>query len=146
MVTKRRVLQLSSDSVAGANELVVEIQQAEVGPLALEVGLLVSRLVESLHLRSRAGPSLTLSLINDDRLPKAIVTHQPDGARSFAVGINQTEYLQAVLLRAFRDGAAEVNHIHIEGQRDGEPFDLTLMFELYKEPMSEGEAAVRLRD
>jgi hypothetical protein len=59
---------------------------------------------------------------------------------SLAIGRNQAGYLQAVLLRAYRDQMAEVNHVHIEGQRSGTPFDLTVMFEVAREPMTPEDA------
>ena len=46
------------------------------------------------------------------------------------------EYLQAVLLRAYRDGMAEIGHVHIETNAA----DLTLLFSVSAPPMSADEA------
>jgi hypothetical protein len=64
----------------------------------------------------------------------------------FELGRNQVEYLRAVLLRALRDGAAEANHIHIEGELAGQQYDLTVMFQVSQPPMSPEEAAKRMAD
>jgi hypothetical protein len=50
-----------------------------------------------------------------------------------------------VLLRAYRDGLAEANHVHLDGTRQKHPFSLTFFFELYREPMSGEEAIKRLK-
>jgi hypothetical protein len=84
-------------------------------------------------------------LINSDRVSKASVVRELGGSVCFAIGRNQAKYLQAVLLRAYRDQIAEVNHVHIDGESDGKPFDLTVIFELSLEPMTP-ENAKKLLD
>lgn len=124
----------------------MEIQQPDVGSFALELTLLACQLSESLRIQLRGGSSLVLTRLAADRVPKAVVTVAPDGAMSFALGTNQIESLQSVLLRAYRDEMAEVNHIHVEGERDGNPFDLTFMFGASRPPMSADKAAKLLAD
>jgi hypothetical protein len=62
----------------------------------------------------------------------------------FSLSRNQAEYLEATLLRAYRDEMAEVNHIHLEGELDGSSYDLTLLFDVSRPPMSPEEATARM--
>jgi hypothetical protein len=140
MVTVKRFLSLASESLMGTTETVIELKQAAVGSIALEVALLLAGMVQSLRIRPSKGPQLIVTLIDSDRISKAVVTREPDNTVSFAIGRNQAEYLHAVLLRAYRDQMAEVNHVHIEGQSDAAPFDLTVMFEVAREPMTSEDA------
>jgi hypothetical protein len=146
MVAIRRFLSLPGESLLGPTEVVIELQQCAVASVALELALLLAGLVESLRLRPSAGPTILLTLIDNDRIAKAVVAHCPDRTVSFALGRNQAEFLQAVLLRAYRDQMAEINHVHIEGERDGTAFDLTVLFDVYRAPMSADEAAKLLAD
>ena len=136
MVADKRFLSLAGECLMGANEIVIEVKHDFVGSLALELTLLLSGLIESLRIRPDKGCQLVLTLTDSDRISKAIVTCISTNTLSFRIGRNQAEYLQAVLLRAYRDQMAEVNHVHIEGQRDGKPFDLTVMFEFARGPVS----------
>jgi hypothetical protein len=140
MVAVKRFLTLASESLMSANEVVIELKQAAIGSFALELALLIAGLVQSLRIRPSRGAPLLLTLIDRDRVAKAVVAREPDDSVSFAIGRNQAEYLHAVLLRAYRDQMAEVNHVHIEGQLSGSPFDLTVMFEVAREPMTPEDA------
>lgn len=125
-----RSVSLPSQTSSGGAEFVLALEHAAVGSFALELTLLLTGLVETLRIRPVRGPKLQLTLIDAERVSKANVALDPMGATCFAIGRNQAQYLQAVLLRAYRDQIAEVNHIHIEGQNGGRLFDLTAMFEL----------------
>lgn len=140
MVAVKRFLSLASESLMSSNELVIELKQAAIGSFALELALLIAGLVQSVRIRPSRGAPLLLTLADNDRAAKAVVAREPDDTVSFAIGRNQAEYLHAVLLRAYRDQMAEVNHLHIEGQRSGSPFDLTVMFEVAREPMTPEDA------
>lgn len=146
MVDVRRFLEIAGESLLGSAEIVLELEQSVVASMALELTLLLAGLSSSLRLGPSAGPAIIMKLVPGDRVSKAAVTLAADGALSFVLGTNQAEYLQTVLLRAYRDEAAEVNHVHIEGERDGLAFDLTVMFGVFREPMSAEEAKRLLRD
>lgn len=146
MVTIRRFVTLSSESLVGDNEVVIESQQTHFATMALEMTLLLEGMVTSIKLRASTGPSIILTLIEGDKVAKTEVSTDADGTLIFTIGRNQAEYLQAVFLRAYRDGMAEVNHVHIEGNRNGDPFDLTVMFDSYGEPMTSEEADKLLHD
>jgi len=140
MAVSKRFLSLPGESLMGAGEVVIELKQGVIGSFALELALLLSGLVQSLRIQPTKGPQLLVTLTDSDRISKATVTREaPDSVR-FNIGRNQAAYLQATLLRAYRDEMAEVNHVHIEGQCNGTPFDLTVMFELAREPMTPEEA------
>lgn len=146
MVAVRRFLALATDALLGATEVVIELNQPAVAAVALELTLLLLGLAESLRLAPKSGPTIFLRLLGDKRASKAGAALGSDGSVRFALGRNQAEYLQAVLLRAYRDQMAEVNHVHIEGERDGHSFDLTVMFESFRAPMSAEEAEKLLKD
>lgn len=59
----------------------------------------------------------------------------------FEMGTNHAGYLRVVLLRAYRDGWAEVNHVHIEAVLGDKLYDLTVMLELLRGP-TPGEDAM----
>lgn len=146
MVAVRRFLALDCESVQGSREAVIELPQAALANVALELTLLIAGLAEALRLQPSKGPAISVTLLADDCVTKAVVTSASDGALAFALGRNQAEYLQAVLLRAYRDQMAEVNHVHIEGEQQGTAFDLTVMFAVSREPMSAEDAQKLLND
>lgn len=139
MVAVRRFLSLPGECLASATEAVIEVPLPLVAGMALELTLLLEGLSESLRLRPSAGPMLVLTMLDKDNVSKAIATKDDAGAIRFALGRNQVGYLQAVLLRAFRDQMAEVNHVHVEAVLEGSLFDLTVMFDVSREPMSPEE-------
>lgn len=146
MVGARRYLSVLTESVVGPNEVVLELAQSVLGSLALELALLIAGLAAALRVQPSRGAPIILRLLDDDRVSKALAERASDGSVTFAIGRNQAEYLQMVLLRAYRDEMAEVNHVHIEGDHQGQPLDLTLMFEVSAEPMSAEEANKLLND
>jgi hypothetical protein len=125
---------------------VIELQQNSVAAMALELTLLVNGLAEVLHLKPSRGPSISLRVLADDRVSKAIVSISVDESVNFSLGRNQAEYLQAVLLRAYRDQVADVNHVHIEGAFSEGSLDFTVVFGTSRKPMSADEAEKLLRD
>jgi len=140
-----RVVVLPVEPIVGDNEAVIECPQSLVAALALELSLLLTGFSDSLRLRAPLGMSIVITVGLGSAVSKALVERASTNSLFFELGRNQAEYLQAVLLRAHRDGAAEVNHIHIEGMETNDPFDLTVMFELYSEPMS-AEEAIKMMD
>lgn len=139
----QRFLSLKSETLVGPSESVVEVAHDEVGLLALEITLLLERLVDCLTVNDPQG--FGMMLVVASRQGGAAVSHAGTKRLSVELGRSQGEHLQAVLLRAFRDGAAEVNHVHLEGELEGRQYDLTIMFEVSQPPMSPDEAA-RLMD
>lgn len=145
MVTPmKRSLPIAQNFVFGDAEAVVELAQPEIGVLLIEATLLLCAMSSTLRLRSPAGQRIDLSIGSAD--VRATVEHVSGLNIAFILPRNQIEYLQAVLLRAYRDEMAEVSHIHLEGLREGVPFDLTFLFEAYRPPMSPEEAATLMDD
>jgi len=140
-----RFLLLSSEPLVGSGEVVVELSHATVPTLALELSLLLGGLADSVRLSANSGASVILAVGGGDTVNKADVKRKSTDTVHFRLGTNQVEYLQAVLLRAYRDGAAEVNHVHVEGSDDDADYDLTLLFERFREPMT-GAEAMKLMD
>jgi hypothetical protein len=58
---------------------------------------------------------------------------------AFELSRTQATYMQATLLRTYRDEMAAVDHVHIEGFMRESPFDLTLFFALSRPPMTPEE-------
>ena len=127
-------------------EVVVELPQTTVPTLALELSLLLEGLADSVRLGAASGASVVLTIGGGETVAKAKVKREAEAAVCFELGTNQAEHLKALLMRTYRDGVAEVDHVHIEGAVGDEPFDLTLMFELFREPMSAEEAVKLMTD
>jgi hypothetical protein len=142
----KRFLPLACESLLGPGDIVIELQQAVVANMALEITLLMSGSTESLRLQPSRGPAVYLRLTAEGPVGKAAVARAPDGSVMFTLGRNQAEFLHAVLLRAYRDQIAEVNHVHVEGDCGGSPFDLTIMFDKSREPISAEQAAKLMAD
>lgn len=134
-----RFLSLKTEALVGRGESVVEVAHAEVAALALEVTLVLEGLVDGLTVQGPGGPSMTLTV--GSAQGRALVSRVAPNRMRFELGRNQAEYLQAVLLRAVRDGSAETNHLHIEGELAGQQYDLTVMFQVSQPPLSPEEAA-----
>ncbi len=136
-----RFFRISSEPLFGQEEVVLEVEQAEVGALALELTLLLMKLTESISISSPEGHAIYLSLQDEpEELAKRTkVASVAEKRLNFALSRTQAGYLQATLLRAYRDEMAEVNHIHIEGTLRGAPFDLTIFFQTSRPPMSPEE-------
>lgn len=137
-----RVLRLPTSPLLGTSEVVLEVPHALVSGLALELALLTAGLSDSVRLVAKTGAAIVLSLGEG-------LTSRADRAEdeaSFEIARNQAEYLLMVLLRAHRDGTAEVNHVHIEGISSQSSFDLTILFELSAPPMTPEEAKKLMDD
>lgn len=141
-----RTIPLPAEPVLGENEVAIEVPHTVVASWALELALLLAGLTRSLRMRAQSGMSIVIVIGSGIAVSKATVRRDKADTLSFEVGRNQAEYLHAVFLRAHRDGAAEVNHVHIEGTLNGVPFDLTVLFDTYREPMTQEEAMKLLAD
>jgi hypothetical protein len=136
----KRVTRLDGAAVANRDELVVEIRHATVGAWALEIMLLSGAFAEEVVVHLGDGWTIALRMSGDPEARRSAFTST--GERSYTCVLSRTQlgYVQGTLLRAYRDEVAEVNHIHVEGLLGDSPFDMTLMFERYREPMSPEEA------
>jgi hypothetical protein len=141
-----RFLASDDEIIFGQGEAVVEIMQERFGVWTLEISLLLQGLAESLTVRSPKGGTLLLSLLADKRVRRSAVSCGGTDKLRFDLSRTQAEYLQTVLLRAYRDGMADVDHVHIEGALAGTAYDLTFFFGASRPPMSAEEAARRLQD
>jgi hypothetical protein len=118
---------------------VIEVAPAQIVPFTLELALLVHEAVTGLELVSASDQRVVLTV---DEGTTWAITGDP-GPVVFALGRNQVEHLHATLLRAYRDGVAEVDHVHVEPRTDGVDVALTIVFDEFAPPMSP-EAAARL--
>lgn len=140
-----RTIKLGSTPLTGRDELIVEIQQKEVARWALEFALLLGGFVEQTEVRLEDGSSILFQIISDSTAGRAIMARRGESAFSCELSRTQAGYVHATLLRAYRDEMAEVNHIHVEGFLGDASFDLTLMFDTYRSPMSAKEAEEMIR-
>lgn len=141
MVAITRQISVDGDSLLGDGELVLELKPSAIAPLSLELTLLSQGLVEQVKVSPRTGPTIVLRLAADVAAPRAAIECDSEGYYRVRLGRDQLGYMHVVLLRAFRDHAAEVSHVHIEGRLGGRPFDFTLLFSVFMEPMTSDEAA-----
>jgi len=140
----KRSIGLEAEPIVGPGEVVIELSHGNVPIAALEIRLLLEAMTTSLRFSAGAGCSVLLTVSDARVANKALVTSHDSGVVAFHVGINQAEYLEATLLRAYRDEAAEVNHLHVEGLLDSNAMDLTVLFERSLPSMSAEEAEKRL--
>jgi len=140
-----RFLACDDEIIFGQREAVLEIMQERFGVWALEIALLLQGLAESLTVRSPSGGTLLLALLSDRGVKRSVVSPHGTNKLRFELSRTQAEYLQAVLLRAYRDGMADVEHVHIEGRCAGATYDLTLFFGASRPPKSVEEAAKLLQ-
>lgn len=136
----KRLLKTDSTAIIGPGELVLEVSKNEFGKWALEFTLLLEGLAKIIEIRPDGKFWIRISLSADPQAYRLVALKSGNGDVEFVLPRNQAENLQAVLLRAYRDEMAEVNHVHAEGHMDGKPFDLTMMFDVYQPPMTAEEA------
>lgn len=141
----KRTFFINDEILLGQYEMVMSIRQGEVAGLALEVALLLEDLSRSLRIRSDESPkgaSLVLSVGGSkDQGPKrkrvaetSVATcRSADNTMYFSLREDEVGALYVTLLQAYRDQIAEVNHIHLSSQKDGQEFDLTVVFEQSRE-------------
>ena len=135
---------IQTDSIlTGPNEVVLSITHDALTQWALEVVLLQRGLNDKLRVWSSEGSHLILAAATTAEV-RARWSTGARGSLRVSLPANQIGYLEAVLLRAWRDSIAETNHIHLEGEREGRGFDLTVMFDMARPPMSGDEATRRL--
>ena len=142
-----RKIVLDTAVIQNAEELVIQIRQSRLPEWALEITLLIESLSSALTVQAPDGFRLALTLLSAGTTAPKRSRLVRRGSKAIDVDVprNQMEFLQAVLLRAYRDESAEVNHVHLEGELGGRQFDLTWLFDTARPPMSADEAS-RLMD
>ena len=130
----KRSLLMNEDLIVGDSEVVIDVAQRMVISLTLEVTLLLCGMASLLSFRCVNGQRVDVAIGARD--PRALVDMISPSHIRFELPRNQAEFLQAVLLRTYRDEMAEVNHIHLEGYLSGDPFDLTFVFEVHQPSLS----------
>lgn len=130
------------------NEAVVSVSASDIDIWCLEVARLVEGSADSLTIATHKGDKkITIKLGGKDADKSKNMCQRVNGkGLEFSLPLNQSEYLLATLDQIKRDGAADVNHIHLEGIQDERSFDLTFFFDNVKKPLSPEEAAKLLKD
>lgn len=145
-----RIFRTKNDPVLGKTDLGFEVEQAEIGTFALELTLLLEGLSEMLVISTPAGYRISLSVQKREekgRFEARTKVTQVDSMRmTFELARTQAMYMQATLLRTYRDEMAAVDHVHIEGFLRDLPFDLTLFFAAARPPMTPEEIEKMTRD
>jgi hypothetical protein len=137
-----RIVELEDGHILlGEAEVVVELSQASVATLALEFTLLLAGLSDSLALRAGKGVQVTFRLLdpNNNARTSIVLAAGKDRLR-VELARAHAEYAHAVLLRTYRDGMADVSHVHIEAELAGRSYDVTLLFAAFRAPMSPEDA------
>jgi hypothetical protein len=134
-----RTLKLGAERlIAGGSEVVVELSQGEAATFALELVLLLRGLTNLVNVM--AGAAKLVLRLAEPTSTATTFNREASGRMVCSLTRDNAEYLEATLLRAYRDGMAEVNHVHVQGTLDGESFDLTLLFDSSRLPMTPEEA------
>ncbi|MEZ4306427.1 MAG: hypothetical protein R3F14_00040 [Polyangiaceae bacterium] len=139
-----RSVEATGEVLSNSAEVVLELTPREVETWALEVELLLRGLSDRLTVRGDGGKHVVLTLDKGAASGRGRALRPDEHTFRFDLPANQLGYLQRALLVAYRDGVAEVNHIHIETDAGAGTFDLTVMFEVYRPPMPGEEATRRL--
>lgn len=129
------------------NETILTVTVDKLGQWCSEVEKLVLGSIDSLSIANFTGEKIVIKL-GDSSADKSknVSKLLQKGVLEFVLPLNQLEYLQSCLLQVKKDGAADVNHIHLEGTLDSKAYDLTFFFDKVKEPLSPDEMANYLKD
>ena len=100
--------------IASGSEIVLELSQADVAVLALELALVLGGFANGVSVVS--GSSKLALRVAEQGPATTVFTREASGRVECSLSRDNAEYLQATLLRAYRDGMAEVNHIHVEAR------------------------------
>lgn len=149
-----RVIPYPSEVLRSRSEIVMEIGWSSVPLWALEIGLLANGMAESVRISGSDGFSVVLAGEQSkrhqqrhagSRHPRSVGEWRADQLLAVAMSNDAIGHLHAFLMRAYRDGMAEVSHIHIPVVVDDGELDLTFLFDVSTPPMSPQEMARRLR-
>lgn len=132
---------LAAPIVVEASEVIIEVAVEEFDRMALELTLLATKLVTETTFHDPSGLHFTIRLLAS-QARRGAFTESDNKRLILDLPAVTVGYLQAVLLRAYRDGMAEVDHVHVETTT----VDLTLLFAAYQPPMGADEAKRLLGD
>lgn len=104
-----------------------------------EIALLIQGLSYSLLVVVCNHKVILKKGLPDADTSKCWIDVDKNGVRCVTLPVNQLEYLQSLLLKSYRDGAAEVNHIHLEGMEGKDSYDLNIVFDKAIPPLSPEE-------
>jgi hypothetical protein len=124
----------------GNNEIVLVLGKNDTRELALEVALLLFGLTDGLLVNATGDQAMFIARHPDPAEVRGRVDHSDAARVDVLLARNQLEFIQAALLRAYRDGVAEVDHIHAEVTRQTGVYDVTLVFEHHRGPLPLDEA------
>ena len=130
----------------GQTEIAMTLQQEALYELSLCFCLLADGLVERLIV-TNGQSHMTLHFSLEKNLSRfSRVTIEPE--RCFVIfASNQLEHARLFFLKYYRDGAAEVNHIHLEAtdsHTNAKNVDVTFVVPHFVQPLSADEAKKRL--
>lgn len=135
---------IDNDILLSDSEYVIEVSSKHLQLWCLSFTLLATKLVSSFNILFKNHR--VKILLSEDLENKWLEVIKKDASiTEVAIPMNQVEYLQFTLLRALRDSIAEMEHIHLEGSRNSEQFNITLFFENYSQPFDPEEAAKLMR-
>jgi hypothetical protein len=126
-----------------AHGIVCDLNDSPSDQVSLGLALLVERLAEGIVWRSSASEWVVRLRVHDAEA----TTVRAYGQQRFEVSLSEIELGRwfAFFLRYFRDGRAEVDHLHVDAEWDtGARCDFTLKVSEFQAPVSEGEARKRL--
>ncbi len=129
------------------NEVVVNVQWKDLEKWYLELSLLNEKLVEILSIATNDGKKVLIKRgsVDADRT-KNICKQTREQTIEIILPPNQCEYILASMLQAYRDDAADVNHIHLEGFLGKKPYDFNMFFEKAKDALSSDEIEKMIKD
>ncbi len=137
----KRSIKIECSTINADSEFIIELRQSDISTLILELSMIMMGLLDKLMIIFNNGDSVEISLGEKlSQTDKATVS-QKQGRVFFVLSANHLEYLCTFLLRVYRDEIAEVNHLHIEGKKGDEPYDLTLLFNQSSAAMTPEEAS-----
>ncbi|MDD9950630.1 MAG: hypothetical protein OXT67_03600 [Zetaproteobacteria bacterium] len=132
----RRSIKNTGEILVKQNELVFFVNSHQLETWICEIGLLIEGLVEQVTCFTVKSKFMLQKGHKDACKSNCVVKKNDSGEYKFILPQNQLEYFQSVLLRFYRDSAAEANHIHLYGKQDDCPYNLTVAFDQVKPPMT----------
>ena len=134
MDNRVRQLSLRAPTLASEREVAIAIDGQEIGPVLVELSMLLCRISESVTFSAASGPSVEIRMMGDAKVSHGTCFDDSGRRVRFDLGKNQLEYLNATLLRMYRDSMSDVDHIHLDAVRDGTMVELTVYFDVIRPP------------
>lgn len=136
-----RLIQSKCSVMNSSGEFVIELKQTDVSCFILELTMLLMKQVYRLTFMFEDDIRVDMRLQDDLPHASKMIVNKKGNGLFFDFSVNHLEYLLAFLLRAYRDGVAEVDHIHLEGDYGPQSYDLTFIFDSYSPSLTPEEAA-----